>query len=179
MTEDFTILLLGNPKLRLTAEEVNDISSANNQAVFKQLMDFVLKKKGMGIAAPQVDISQRFFIMSSHPNSRYPHAPVMEPTLVVNPKITWVSEEMTKDWEGCLSVPGVRALVSRHDEIDVSYTLANNQRVETRYSGFLARIFQHELDHLDGIVFLDRIETTHDVMVEAEWQKQCVTESES
>jgi len=170
MSTDFEILLLGHPHLRVSAAPVSDVSSADYQALLKRLLKFVFDKKGMGIAAPQVDISQRFFIMSSHPNSRYPSAPMMEPTVVINPEIIWMSPTEEKDWEGCLSVPGVRALVPRHTEIKVRYTLASNETVETHYSGFIARIFQHEYDHLDGLVFLDRVESSYDIMVEQQWQ---------
>ncbi len=176
MCNEFDILLLGHPHLRLTAKPVCDVTSANNQVLFKRLLSFVLEKQGMGIAAPQVDVSQRFFIMSSHPNARYPHAPFMEPTIIINPEIVWMSEEMEKDWEGCLSVPGVRALVPRHTEIDVHYTLPTNEVVQTRYTGFIARVFQHEYDHLNGLVFLDRVETNYDIMVEAEWQQRIVNQ---
>ncbi|MDT8370382.1 MAG: peptide deformylase [Gammaproteobacteria bacterium] len=178
MCRDFDILKLGHPHLRLTAEAVNDVASDNNQALFKQLLSFVIAQQGIGIAAPQVDSSQRFFIMSSHPNSRYPHAPVMEPTVVINPEILWMSDRKEKDWEGCLSVPGVRALVPRNTEIKVRYTLPTNKIIESTYSGFIARVFQHEYDHLNGLVFLDRIETSHDIMVEDEWQKRIVNQDQ-
>lgn len=179
MYRDVDILKLGHPHLRLTAEAVNDVTSDDNQVLFKRLLAFVLAQQGMGIAAPQVDISQRFFIMSSHPNSRYPHAPVMEPTVVINPQLLWMSDHKKKDWEGCLSVPGVRALVPRHTEIKVRYTLPTNDIIETTYSGFLARVFQHEYDHLNGLVFLDRIETSHDIMVEDEWQTRIANQRPS
>jgi len=133
MYRDFDILKLGHPHLRLTAEAVNDVASDDNQVLFKRLLAFVIAQQGMGIAAPQVDISQRFFIMSSHPNSRYPHAPLMQPTVVINPEILWMSDHQQKEWEGCLSVPGVRALVPRHTEIDVRYTLATNDIIQIRY----------------------------------------------
>lgn len=174
MNINFEILKLGHPTLRQTALPVTDISNTENQSIFERLMTYVIECKGMGIAAPQVNISQRFFILSSHPNSRYPNAPSMEPTIIINPEITAVSETIHKDWEGCLSVPGIRALVPRHTEIDVRYTLANGQQVITHYSDFLARVFQHEYDHLNGLVFLDRVETTRDIISEHEWQKQSV-----
>ncbi len=171
MTKQFEILLLGNPMLRRVAETIHTIDSHEHQQLFSDLMQFVLERKGMGIAATQVDITKRFFIMSSHPNSRYPHAPNMNPTVIINPEVISVSDSMNKDWEGCLSVPGVRALVPRHDEISVRYFLTDGTLVETEYSGFIARVFQHENDHLDGLVFLDRIETPRDIMVEAQWQR--------
>jgi peptide deformylase len=170
MSQHFDILLLGDPNLRHIAQPVEDVTSPQNQQLFSELMAFVLDCKGMGIAATQVGIEQRFFIMSSHPNSRYPQAPHMDPTVVINPEIISRSESTSKDWEGCLSVPGVRALVPRYDKVLVRYTLVDGSQVEREYSDFLARVFQHEYDHLDGMVFLDRVETSYDMMVEAQWQ---------
>ncbi|MFW5451146.1 MAG: peptide deformylase [Methylophagaceae bacterium] len=167
----FTIRQLGDPVLRNIAETVTDITDSHTQSFLDDLLQFVLDKKGMGIAAPQVGISQRIFIMSSRPNSRYPSAPEMEPTFVINPEIIRPSTETEKDWEGCLSIPGVRALVPRHTAIKVQYTSRTGEIIEAEYSGFLARVFQHELDHLDGKVFLDHVEDSHDIMMEQEWLK--------
>ncbi|MCP5049720.1 MAG: hypothetical protein GY940_21295, partial [bacterium] len=76
-----------------------------------------------------------------------------------------------KAWEGCLSIPGMRGLVPRHTSIDVKYTTRDGETVETTLDGFIARIFQHELDHLDGIVFFDRMDTTTEIVMEKEWQR--------
>jgi peptide deformylase len=167
----FDIVILGDPRLRITSTNIKDITSSENQCVFDHLLNFVIEKQGMGIAAPQVGIPQRFFIMSSHPNSRYPDAPTMEPTVIINPEITWRSETRVKDWEGCLSVPGIRALVPRHEAIRVRYHQRTGEHVDTELTGFIARIFQHEYDHLDGLVFLDRVESTKDIVHESEWRK--------
>lgn len=171
MTDNFDILQLGHPQLRTVADPVVDILQPDFQAQLDRLMSFVMEKGGMGIAAPQVGIGQQFFILSSHPNERYPYAPAVSPFFVINPNIIAYSDEITKDWEGCLSLPGIRALVPRYDWVKVHYYDRNGQIVETEYHGFLARVFQHEFDHLQGKVFLDRVESTHEVMMEKEWQK--------
>ncbi len=176
MSEIFEILQLGHPLLRQTAEPIVAISESSFQSQLDALLEFVLARGGMGIAAPQVGISQQFFILSSHPNARYPYAPQVEPFVVINPVITSSSATQTKDWEGCLSLPGIRALVPRFDYVDVRYQTHLGETIETRYEGFLARVFQHELDHLHGKVFLDRVETTLDVMMEQEWQRQIVSQ---
>lgn len=170
-TDNFLILQLGHPTLRQIASPVSDVDNASFQQWLDDLLAFVLQANGMGIAAPQVGVSQRVFIMSSRPNARYPHAPEMAPTFVINPEITWYSEATEKDWEGCLSLPGIRALVPRHQSIRVRYTSRDGETVETEYSGFLARVFQHEFDHLEGKVFIDRVEDSHDIMMEQEWQR--------
>jgi peptide deformylase len=166
------LLKLGHPLLRQLSRTVEDILSSEFQAKLNELKIFVIEKGGMGIAAPQVGISQRFFIMSSHPNERYPYAPEMPITVVINPEIIWHSEQMEKGWEGCLSVPQIRGNVPRYTSIKVRYFTEQNQLIETQFDGFLARIFQHELDHLDGKLFLDRVESTIDLMNEEEWLKQ-------
>ena len=94
----------------------------------------------------------------------------MRATAIINPKIIWKSKETVKDWEGCLSIPSIRGLVSRHRSIKVKYLTRDNQTVETEYNDFLARIFQHEIDHLNGIVFVDRVDSTLDLIAESEWK---------
>ena len=96
----------------------------------------------------------------------------MEPEVVINPEIVDRSEELVKDWEGCLSIPGLRGLVPRHRRIRARYQTVEGQVVEREFADFVARIFQHEDDHLRGIVFLDRLESTRDVVTEKEYQKQ-------
>jgi len=169
---------LGAPVLRQVALAVKEIDSPEFKSTVSELKTFVIKKGGMGIAAPQVGISQRFFIMSSHSNERYPYAPEMPITAIINPDIVWKSDEMEKDWEGCLSVPAMRGNVPRHTSIEVSYYTEDNQLIQTKLSGFLARIFQHELDHLDGKLFIDRVESTLELMSEEEWLKQFITRTE-
>ncbi len=127
---------------------------------------------GVGIAAPQVYEPLQIFIMASYPDPRYPDAPEMEPTAIVNPKILMTSDEMEKDWEGCLSVPGIRGLVPRHKRIGVKYTTVEGTTKEQEFSDFLARLFQHEYDHLNGIAFLDRLESTKDIITDKEFQKR-------
>jgi peptide deformylase len=95
----------------------------------------------------------------------------MEPTAMINPKIISSSGEIEKGWEGCLSVPMIRGLVPRDREIEVEYTDRQGDRQVTKLTDFVARIFQHEYDHLEGKVFLDRVENTFDLATEAEYQK--------
>lgn len=170
MTAEFEILQLGHPQLRQPARPVEDIFDPAFQTQLDKLFEFVMEKGGMGIAAPQVGISQQFFIMSSHPNDRYPYAPDVDPFAVINPTILTLSGPQHKDWEGCLSLPGIRGLVPRHEEVEVSFYNRDGELIKNRYQGFLARVFQHEFDHLQGTVFLDRVETTRDVMMEKEWR---------
>lgn len=169
--DNLEIIQLGHPNLRRQSQLVSEITTAETQCLLDTLLQFVLSKNGVGIAAPQVNIDKRIFIMCSRPNSRYPDAPNMKPTFIINPEIIWRSDDIEKGWEGCLSLPGIRGLVPRHRTIKVRYSTRYEDHVEVEYTGFLARIFQHEFDHLEGIVFIDRVESTHDIMMEQEWLK--------
>ncbi|WP_426358380.1 peptide deformylase [Pseudocolwellia sp. HL-MZ19] len=174
MSTTSLIIQLGHPTLRKIAEPVQDILSEATQQLINNLLDTVKSAGGVGIAAPQIDISQRIFIMCSKPNQRYPNAPLMKPTAIINPKIIAHGNETEKDWEGCLSVPSIRGLVPRYNSIHVSYYDQQDNKHNKDLSGFLARIFQHEIDHLDGLTFIDRVESGKDLFSEEEWRKQFV-----
>jgi peptide deformylase len=140
------------------------------RALVEDMRTTMLDANGVGIAAPQVFESLAVFIVASRPNPRYPNAPDMAPEVIVNPEILGRSEQVEKGWEGCLSIPGIRGEVPRPDRIQVRYRTLDGETVEREFDGFVARVFQHELDHLHGIVFLDRLESTRDVVTEREFQ---------
>jgi peptide deformylase len=166
MEQLLEIVQLGNPILWQPACPVADATNPAIQNLIDSLVATAAAANGVGIAAPQVGQSYRLFVVASRPNSRYPQAPVMEPTAMINPQIIAHSPEKVKDWEGCLSIPGLRGLVPRYRAIMVEYTDRNGQLQRQELTDFVARIFQHELDHLDGILFLDRLETTRDLITE-------------
>lgn len=166
------IAQVGNPILRQRAKNVTDIHSAQCQQLIKEMMAAVSEAGGVGIAAPQIHHSLRIFIMCSKPNARYPDAPLMEPTAIINPEILAASAEKEKGWEGCLSVPSMRGFVPRHQKITVRYSDQQGNVQEKELEGFIARIFQHELDHLDGLTFIDQLESIKDLISESEWYKQ-------
>lgn len=165
------IAQLGQPVLRQKAKPVKNIREKKIQQLIDDLIATVIEVNGVGVAAPQVYRSARVFIVASHPNPRYPNAPEMEPTAMINPKILSHSQEKIKDWEGCLSIPGIRGLVPRYKSIKVEYFDRKGKRLRTQFKDFVARIFQHELDHIDGIVFLDRLESNKDVITDKEYLK--------
>ncbi len=166
------IAQLGNPILRNQAKPIDSVATEAITQLAKDLIATAEANNGVGIAAPQVSESCRLFILASRPSIRYPHAPKMKPTAVINPVILSRSTEMVKDWEGCLSVPGLRGLIPRHQEIEVEYTTLEGDRLRQTLTDFVARIFQHELDHLNGLLFIDRLETTQDLYTEAEYLKR-------
>ena len=162
---------LGNPILRCQAQSIDKVRGPKILQLIDDLITTAESRNGVGIAAPQVSESYRLFIVASRPSIRYPQAPKMNPTAMINPTIVSYSQEIVKDWEGCLSIPGLRGLVPRDRAIEVEYTTIAGDRVRKIFTDFIARIFQHELDHLDGIVFLDRLESNKDLYTEAEYQK--------
>ncbi|MGA7932471.1 MAG: peptide deformylase [Kovacikia sp.] len=171
MTEPLKVIELGNPVLRQQARPVFDVLSDRIQTLVDDLIVTVQNSSGVGIAAPQAAHSDRLFIVASHSNPRYPTAPEMQPTAMINPCILSQSSETVKGWEGCLSIPGIRGLVPRYQTIEVEYSGRDGKQYQQQLTDFVARIFQHELDHLDGIVFLDRVESTQDLMTEQEYQR--------
>jgi peptide deformylase len=171
MIDSLEIAQLGNPILRQQAQPVKKITDKKLQQLIDSLTKTAATANGVGIAAPQVSQSYRLFIVASRPNPRYPNAPLMEPTAMINPRIVAHGDEIVKDWEGCLSVPGFRGLVPRYKTVEVEYTTRDGRIQRQILTDFVARIFQHELDHLNGLVFLDRIESTQDLYTEQEYQK--------
>jgi peptide deformylase len=165
------IAQLGQTVLRSETSLIDDPFDPLVQSIIEDMLATVAEVGGVGIAAPQVFEPLRLFIVASSPNPRYPHAPAMEPKPMLNPEILWLSDETEKGWEGCLSIPGIRGPVPRSVKIGVSYLTRDGIRREEELSGFLARIFQHEYDHISGLVFLDRVEDNSELVTEREYQR--------
>jgi len=163
------IAQLGQPVLRQAERRTADHQDSYIQSLIDDLLATMNDANGVGIAAPQVYEPLSLFILAPRPNARYPQAPFLEPTAVLNPRIIWVSDETEKGWEGCLSVPGLRGLVPRHTRIRVRYQTRCGDICEVEYADFIARVFQHEFDHLQGMVFLDRVEDTRELISEKEY----------
>ncbi len=165
------IAQLGTPVLRGRSETVADVSAPSIQVIINDMRDTLADSGGVGLAAPQIFQPWRIIIIASRPTSRYPYAPEMQPTVMINPGYKAISEETEKDWEGCLSIPGIRALVPRYKHIEIEYTDVDGESVSQILDNFVARIFQHEYDHLDGLVYLDRLENNRDIVAETEFYK--------
>lgn len=148
------------------------------RSLVQDLLATLEQSNGVGIAAPQVAQSVRLFIVASRPTPRYPHAVTMDPTVMVNPRILTHSQATQKDWEGCLSIPDQRGLVERYQWVEVEYQDMHGQRQHQRLTDFVARIFQHELDHLDGILFCDRLDPADRLISEAEYQDLVIKDLE-
>ncbi|MGL5048453.1 MAG: peptide deformylase [Shewanella sp.] len=150
------IALVGEAILGQTAIPVHHFNAELAHLV-EQMSASMTAAKGVGIAAPQIHSPLALFVMASGPNERYPDAPTMAPVVVVNPQIINVSNELVCAEEGCLSVPGQRFTIPRHQAIEVRYQNLQGEWQEAELKGFIARIFQHEFDHLQGITLVERL----------------------
>lgn len=137
-------------------------------------MFFTMRGLGVGLAAPQVGRPIQLVVVEIKKTKIRPHVRPLGPTVVVNPKITSVSKKIADDWEGCLSFPGVRGMVPRHESITVEYydRMGAKKRIVLR--GFQARVFQHEIDHLNGILYTDRMTDMKTLMTADEFKKRAV-----
>lgn len=162
---------LGDPILRQQAVKIDNIQSNGTKKIIKMMMAALLNSKGVGLAAPQMFESVRIVIIASKPSKRYPLAPEMSPVVMINPSFEPLSKNIHKDWEGCLSIPSVRAMVPRYRQIKISFYDQKGEAQELITEDFIARVFQHEYDHLNGLVYLDRVEDNKDIISELEFQK--------
>ncbi len=170
MPNKLEIYELGQPILRKKAREVEKVTHRVIQELIDDMIHTCQCANGVGISAPQIGQSLRLFIIASRPNTRYPNAPVMEPMAIINPEIMVFGSEKEDGWEGCLSIPGIYGQVRRPKSLRVSFTNRHGKREETIYDGFIARVFQHEYDHIQGTVFLDRT-TGADIVTTKEYQR--------
>ncbi|MDG3008065.1 peptide deformylase [Paludisphaera mucosa] len=166
------IAQLGHPALRTPAEAVAFPLSDEVRTLVDDMLATMREADGVGIAAPQVYRSLRIFIVAPRPNPRYPDAIEETPIVAINPEIVERSDEREKGWEGCLSIPGIRAEVPRNRWIVVRYQDLQGDHIVRKLEDFVARIFQHEDDHLHGLVFLDRLDSPRDVITEREHRRR-------
>jgi peptide deformylase len=166
-----TIIQLGDQRLRQVAQPVGDVMSPEIQALIDQLLEAVKAKNGVGIAAPQIAQSLQIMIVASHASPRYPQAPEMAAMVMINPRIVEMGGDRTLGWEGCLSVPDQRGFVPRYGRVVVEFSDRQGLRQTVVFEDFLARIFQHEYDHFQGILFPDRVESPEHLISEAAYQE--------
>lgn len=152
------VLKMGHPLLRLVAEPVTAFGTAQLQELLTDMEDTMRALSGAGIAAPQIGHSLRVVIFEIQENPRYPQVAPIPFTVLINPVVELLGTEMEEGWEGCLSVPGLRGVVPRHRRLRYRGLDAQGQSFERTVEGFHARVVQHEVDHLDGVLFPQRIE---------------------
>ena len=148
---------MGDPRLLEVSEPVDSVNLAALTPLLNDMWDTMKAEHGAGLAAPQIGVMQRVVIFGYQSNPRYPDAPPVPETVLINPEITPLDETKEAGWEGCLSVPGMRGLVERYREIAYRGFDPEGNLIEREASGFHARVVQHECDHLDGILYPFRI----------------------
>lgn len=152
------VIRLGDPRLRQRARSVADLGDPPLRQLITDLHDTMTACCGAGLAAPQIGVPLRVVLFGGGgPNPRYPDAPPLPRTLLINPELTPLGPEREEGWEGCLSVPGLRGCVSRWQRLRYRGLDGDGQLVDRCVEGFHARVVQHECDHLHGVLFPDRL----------------------
>ena len=148
---------MGDPRLLQVSQVVEPIDAARLAPLLTDMRDTMRAENGAGLAAPQIGVLQRVVIFGCESNPRYPDAPPVPETVLINPEITPLDDSTEDGWEGCLSVPGLRGLVTRYSNIHYRGFDEFGQLIEREASGFHARVVQHECDHLDGVLYPQRM----------------------
>ena len=151
------ILKMGDPRLLRVAQSVLEFGSAELQTLVADMQDTMVAANGAGLAAPQIGVDLQLVIFGFQRNERYPEAPPLAMTVLLNPQITPLSDEEVDGWEGCLSVPGLRGRVPRWARIRYTGFDLQGQPIEREADGVHARVVQHECDHLIGRLYPTRM----------------------
>ncbi|WP_019141084.1 peptide deformylase [Noviherbaspirillum massiliense] len=151
------ILKMGDPRLLRQAEPVTAFGTPELEQLIRDLFDTMHAANGAGLAAPQIGVNSQVVIFGFRQSQRYPDAPPVPETVLINPVLTPLSEDKEEDWEGCLSVPGLRGMVPRWTRLRYEGFDQHGSRISRDVEGFHARVVQHECDHLAGILYPMRI----------------------
>ncbi len=164
---------LGHPVLRRVAENIAPETIAHPE--FQQFIDDMIETMheydGVGLAAPQVHVSQQVAVLEVTKHPRYPDAPSVPLTVLINPRVTMLTEDKVDGWEGCLSIPDLRGVTSRYRELRVEALDRHGNLLDFIAKDFHARVIQHEYDHLQGKVYLDRMPSLETLTHLTEWQR--------
>jgi peptide deformylase len=155
--------LLGDPILRERARDVEDVDAAV-RTLIADMFDTMYAEEGVGLAAPQIGVGLRVIVVD-------PHEPAVTPFALINPVIGARSDEFDRQEEGCLSIPGLSEMVERPASVTVDGLDRDGAPVRYEAGGLLARVLQHEIDHLDGILFIDRVSPLKRKLLLSKWQK--------
>lgn len=152
------VLKMGDPRLLQRASEVELIDTQQLAPLLDDMWDTMAAENGAGLAAPQIGVMQRVVIFGYEDNPRYPESPDIPETVLINPLVEALDETLEDGWEGCLSVPGMRGIVPRYRSIRYRGFDQFGNPIDREVSGFHARVVQHECDHLDGVLYPQRIQ---------------------
>jgi peptide deformylase len=163
---------MGNPILRSQIQEVSkaDLSSDEFQQLLVDLKDSMKHYGGVGLAAPQIGIALKVAVIELTGVNRYGENLILPTTYFINPVITVLDQHLQGYWEGCLSVPGLRGFVERPTKIQIRYLSPSGEELEMIAEGFLATVIQHEFDHLEGVLYLDKLKDTKLLSFQAEFE---------
>ena len=168
------VLRLGHPLLRKTCQSLDsaDIGKGSFKELVSDLFETMRSRDGIGLAASQVGRRERVIVYEIEANSRYENLNLdVEATVLINPRIIARSAERELDWEACLSLPALRGEVPRHSWIKIEALTMGGEKIERKVKGFEARVIQHEIDHLDGTLFIDRMYSMDKLSYEREYHK--------
>ncbi len=152
------VLRMGDPRLLEVSKPVGQFNTPELSDLVADMIETMRELNGAGLAAPQIGVQLRVVIFGFEENPRYPDAEAVPFTVLVNPKLTPIGDEMEEDWEGCLSVPGMRGVVPRYTHLRYEGFDAEGNAIDRTVTEFHARVVQHEVDHLDGILYPQRIQ---------------------
>ncbi|MGH8506198.1 MAG: peptide deformylase [Stenotrophobium sp.] len=151
------VLKMGDPRLLRVAEPVTTLDTPELHALIADMFDTMHALDGAGLAAPQIGVNLRVVIFGFASSPRYPDAAAVPETVLINPVLTFLDEELEDGWEGCLSVPGLRGVVPRYQRLRYRGVDPQGNVIDRSVDGFHARVVQHECDHLDGILYPMRV----------------------
>jgi len=151
------ILKMGDPRLLRVAQPVREFDTSELHALVEDMFDTMAAAHGAGLAAPQIGVDLQLVIFGFERTERYPDAPPVPPTVLINPLLTPLSDALVEGWEGCLSVPGLRGVVPRYERIRYRGWDVKGALIEREVDGFHARVVQHECDHLIGRLYPTRM----------------------
>jgi peptide deformylase len=156
------VLKMGDPRLLARAVRVEDFDSPALAQLVVDMRDTMRALNGAGLAAPQIGVGLQVVMFEVDANPRYPQAEAVPFTVLINPLLTPLTDALEEDWEGCLSVPGMRGRVPRHTRLRYQGVDLRGRPIDRTVEGFHARVVQHEVDHLNGILFPMRIRDMRD-----------------
>lgn len=163
---------MGNPVLRKVCKPVKSskISDKKFQKLIDGMVETMREEDGVGIAAPQVDVKKRIFIMEMQENPRYPSKNSFSLVVAINPELKPIGKKKVNSWEGCLSIPGIRGCLKRYAKVELKALDRNGKPYTKKLKGFAAIVAQHELDHLNGTLFIDRMKSMETLAFQEEYE---------
>jgi len=169
----------GNPILRAKAKTVplSELKTKRFKNLVEQMFYTMKRADGMGLAAPQIGKSMRLFVVQISPTKFRPNLKPLPKTVAVNPKIVKKSKETEDDWEGCLSCPSIRGKVPRSKRVTAIYYDEFGKKKTVNLEGLQARLFQHEIDHLNGNVYVDRMKDMKSLMTLSEFEERILNQN--